>query len=485
MSLPRLLRSLLFALTLQLLPAGHALAAWDGLPDELRRVLEGHKVDPATVGIYVQATDAAAPLLSFNGNARYNPASTIKLLTTWLGLTELGPTWTWPTDVYLGGEVDRGVLQGDLILRGYGDPYLITERLWALQRQLRQRGIRSIAGDLVIDNGYFAPVAQSPDDFDGEGLRAYNVLPDALLVNFQAITLYFEPDPARNTVRVYADPMPANLAIENRLQLRQGRCGGYNNGVALQPGGGEARDRLVVSGTYGQDCELFAMLRSVLTAPTHAYGVFRALWEESGGRLDGTLRVEPGLLDERAKDERPFLRVESPPLADVIRFINKYSNNVMSRHVFLTLGAQVYGPPATPAKARRAAKLILRQRGMVFSEMRLDNGAGLSRDTRIAASSLGKVLLDASYSPWFAEYVASMSLAGLDGTLRRQFRAEPATGQMHLKTGRLNDVFATAGYVHAASGKDFVVVILQNFPGADNGPGEEAQRALLRWVYEQ
>ncbi len=484
MSVRRLLSGWL-ATAVLLAPIAAAAATLDGLPDDLRRVLEGYQVDPATVGVFVQATDATRPLVSFNADRGFNPASTVKLLTTWLGLTELGPTWSWPTDVYLDGEVERGVLQGDLILRGYGDPYLTTDRLWSLQRQLRLRGIRDIDGDLVIDNGYFAPAAGHPDDFDGEGLRAYNVLPDALLVNFQAIELHFLPDPPRDVVRVYANPMPANLAIENRLRLKSGRCGGFRNGVALQLEGGTARDRLIVSGRYGQDCELYTMTRSVLTAPTHAYGVFRTLWEEAGGRLSGNLRVEPGLLDARAQEEDPYLRVQSPPLADVIRFINKYSNNVMSRHVFLTLGAQVFGPPATPEKARRAAKLVLRQRGMVFNGMRLDNGAGLSRTTRIAAGDLGKVLLDASYSPWFAEYVSSMSLAGLDGTLRKRFRAEPATGQMHLKTGRLNDVFATAGYVHAASGRDYAVVILQNFPDADRGPGEEAQSALLRWVYEQ
>jgi D-alanyl-D-alanine carboxypeptidase/D-alanyl-D-alanine-endopeptidase (penicillin-binding protein 4) len=476
-----------------LLFARLAFAVEAPMPEPVQRVLQAHGVDLQQVGIYVRELDSPAPLVSINAAAAFNPASAIKLLTTWLALSELGPHWTWPTEVYLDGDIERGVLRGDLILKGYGDPYFTTERLWSLQRQLRLRGLRSIGGDLIIDNGYFSDEYGEPGNFDGESLRAYNVLPDAMLVNFQAIRLYFQPDPPRNRVNVMVDPMPANLAVENRLQLKQGKCGGFRNGVKLSLEGGSNRDRLIVSGKYGQDCELWSLMRSALTGPTYAYGVFRSLWEESGGVLSGDLRIEPGVIQtekdaddaQNSNAQDAFLRVESPPLSDVIRYINKFSNNVMSRHVFLTLGAEVLGEPATRDKGRKAAAMLLRHQGLEFPELRLDNGSGLSRDTRIAAASLGRILLLAGDSPWLAEYMSSMSLAGMDGTLRKRFTTEPVTGRMHLKTGRLDDVYATAGYVHAESGRDYVVVILQNYKDADRGPGEEAQAALLRWVYEQ
>jgi len=465
--------------------AGAAAGDWSEAPASLRRVFEAHGIKREQAGIYVQALDSEQPLFSASPAAGFNPASTIKLVTTWLALSELGPNRTWPTEVYLDGTLDRGVLRGDLIIKGYGDPYLITERLWALQRQLRLRGLQRIDGDLVIDNSYFAIEDTDPGAFDGEELRVYNVLPDALLVNFQALNLYFAPDRARNNVRVFADPMPANLSIENRLRLKPGRCGGFRNGVTLELQGGAARDRLVVSGDYGADCELWSMSRSILTAPSYAYGVFRSLWEESGGVLNGNYRVDLNALARFPEDSEPFLVVESPPLGDIIRSINKYSNNVMSRHLFLTLGADAFGAPATSAKSRKAADLALRKQGLESTGIYLDNGSGLSRDARISAGDLASILRNAGNSPWFAEYVSSMSLAGLDGTLRKRFKAEPATGRMHLKTGRLDGVYATAGYVHAASGRDYVVVILQNYPDADRGPGEEAQAALLRWIYEQ
>lgn len=455
------------------------------LPPELQRVLTGHRIPPDSISIVVQEVGASEPLLSLYPDAPRNPASAIKLLTTWVALEELGPAYTWPTEVYLGGPLDRGVLEGDLILKGYGDPWLVTERLWALQRELRWRGVRNIRGDLIIDNGHFAAEYGDPTDFDGEGLRVYNVLPDAFLVNFQAITLNFFPDPVRQAVTVIADPLPANLAIENRLRLAPRGCGGFQGGIALNLEDGPERNRLIVSGNFGERCGEFALSRSVLTGPGYAYGVFRALWEESGGTLGGELRVVPGFINPDGPALKPFMRLESPPLATLIGYVNKYSNNVMSRHLFLTLGAETYGAPATLAKSRRAATAVLEGRGLRFPELRLDNGAGLSRQTRIAAGSLATLLQEAARSPWYAEFVASMSVAGMDGTLRRRFRTEAATGRMHLKTGRLDNVSATAGYVHARSGRDYVVVILQNFPDAHRGPGEEAQAALLRWVHEQ
>lgn len=465
------------------------------LPAPVAAVVAAKRIPASGVSVYVQELSADEPLVSYNALEPRNPASTIKLLTTWLALEELGPAYTWPTRAWLDGELERGTLRGNLVIKGYGDPYFITERLWRFQRELRLRGLRSIDGDLVIDNTYFADEYGDPAAFDGRGMRVYNVNPDAFMVNFQSVRFLFLPDRVRQKVIVAADPMPANLVIENQLQLAGGYCGGFQNGVKIEAEPSPLRDRVKVSGRYREGCEEYSLTRAVLTAPTYAYGVFRSLWEEAGGKLAGELRLGTLPADRSAAGELavtrstdpegPFVQVDSPPLVDVISYINKFSNNVMARHLFLTMGAEAFGAPATLDKARRAAKEALAERGLDFPELRLDNGAGLSRGTRIAARSLATVLSLAERRPWFSEFESSLSLPGLDGTMRKRFADEELSGQMHLKTGRLNDVFATAGYVHARSGRDYVVVILQNYPGADKGPGEAAQLELLRWVYEQ
>jgi len=460
------------------------------MPASLQQVLTARRVPADSYGIYVQELGAAEPLLRISASRAFNPASTAKLLTTWLALEVLGPTYTWPTDAYLNGTLERGTLRGDLILKGYGDPYFITERLWQFQNQLRMRGLRTIDGDLVIDNSYFVDEHGDPSDFDGRGSRVYNVLPDAMLVNFQSVEVHVLPDKMRQTVRVVAEPMPSNLVIENRLKDGKGSCW-----ASIETSQAMKYDRLVVAGTYRPNCNEFSAPRAVLTAPAYAYGVFRTLWEDSGGAITGEFRqqsveeasnsADSALADSAAPSPEPFLRVMSPPLADIITYINKYSNNVMARNLFLTLGAKAFGPPATLAKARRATNEALRERGFNFQELYVDNGSGLSRKDRISAQSMAQILLAAAKRPWAPEFISSLSLTGMDGTMRKRFKTESLAGQAHFKTGTLNGVAAAAGYVHARSGRTYVVVIMLNYPGASYGPGQEAQNALIRWVYEK
>ena len=463
-----------------ILPLGGYAADPAIIPDEIRQVMKRHKAPLSGISIFVQEAGSENALLSVAAAKPRNPASTIKLLTTWAALEGLGPAWTWSTEAYVNGLVKGGTLQGDLILKGYGDPYFITERMWGFQRQLRARGIQNIEGNLGIDNSYFSLESGDTSEFDGEGLRAYNVPPDAMLVNFQAVHMTFRPDLENNNVQLLADPIPANLQIENRLKLVKGFCGGYQNGISVTAKNDRVRDHLVISGKFGRSCDEYSMSRSALTAPTYAYGLFRSLWEEAGGSLSGTLT------DIQAPaDIEPFYSAESPPLSDVITYINKFSNNVMARQLFLTLGAEIDSLPGTLQKSREVVGLLLKRHDLEFAELILDNGAGLSRKTRISSAHLGAVLQKAASSPWSAEFISSLSLPGLDGTLRKRFTHEAATGRMHLKTGRLSNVYATAGFVHANSGREYVVVILQNYRGADDGPGEEVQAALLRWVYQQ
>ncbi len=448
------------------------------LPSAVLRVLDAYDMSGDSYSAWIQPVDEVAPLLAVNADISRNPASTIKLLTTFLALEDLGPAYRWDTEVYAGGPIENGRLEGDLFIKGYGDPYLVTERVWLMLRQLRQTGIRSIAGDLVIDNEYFAPQTADPGAFDGQTYRVYNALPNALLMNFTATSFKVIADDAGGGVRVVADPHPTNLAIDNRLRLVDGRCRGYLGGIAFSAAPYPEGSRVSFSGDYASRCRETRLSRAVLKAPAFAYGVIDRLWTEMGGELGGSFR-----LAQVPETLEPIVEFSSPPLSDVIRYVNKWSNNVMTRQIFLTLGAEAEGPPATIAKARRAAELSLANRGLKFDELRLDNGSGLSRETRISARNLARLLLAAYQSPFSAEFVSSLALAGIDGTMRRRFRNEAVTGQMHLKTGRLNGVFALAGYMRSPAGRDYVVVAVQNHPNAHQGPGEEAHTALLRWAF--
>ena len=261
------------------------------LPEAVSKVLARYKLPPASFSAFVQKVGAAQPLLAFNENVPRNPASVMKLLTTFVALEELGPTYQWRTEVFADGQLKDGVLDGDLLLKGYGDPYLLTERLWLLQRELRSNGVQHINGDLVIDNSWFAREELDPGAFDGQEYRAYNVLPDALLINFQSVNFSFRPDPARRTIAILSDPVLAEVEIDNRMPLFSGGCSSRGSHISMDVSREPDRPRVIFTGKLANNCSGYQLLRSLLDGPAYAYATFRGLWEEQGGSIRGQMRL--------------------------------------------------------------------------------------------------------------------------------------------------------------------------------------------------
>ena len=455
---------------------GAAFAQEEFLPAGVRNILDVRQVPDDTLSIYVEDLDSGDAVLEWYPDEPRNPASTMKLLTTLVALDVLGPAYRWKTDVYALGDIVDGRLEGDLLLKGYGDPFLVTERAWQMLRRIRHEGIDEIAGDLLLDDSWFDIGEHDPGAFDKQPLRAYNVAPNALLMNFKVVRYWFEPD--GDTVAVRLDPPLENLRVDNRLSVRNGYCGGYQRGITVTLN--EDMDEVTFSGRFPNRCRRYAMDRTALTHNEFAYGLFRALWEESGGVFEGGWRN----VTANAGAE-PLLSFDSPPLVEVIARVNKHSNNVMARQVLYTLAAEQLGAPGTESGGRKVIETWLEDNGLQTGAINLENGAGLSREARITPKALASLLTFAWKQPYMPEFLASMSLSGLDGTLRRRFRNTELVGKAHLKTGSLDHVTAIAGYLQSRSGRRFAVVALQNHEDIHRGPGEEVQEALLRWLYEQ
>ena len=465
----------LFLICLVLLPLfAHADSL--PLPAGVRSALNVRDVPHDSLSIHVEDVDTGEVVLQWLAGEPRNPASTMKLLTTLVALDTLGPAYRWKTDVYALGEISDGRLDGDLLLRGQGDPFLVTERVWQMLRAIRRLGIDEITGDLLIDDSYFDTGDYDPGAFDRRPLRAYNVAPNALLMNFKVVRYWFEPNGSKVTVRL--DPALDNLRIDNRLRVVKAPCRGYQRGIAITTNADN--DEVIFSGRFPSGCRRYAMDRTVLTHNEFAYGLFKTLWQESGGVFEG------GWKNAIASDEdEPVLSFESLPLADMITSVNKHSNNVMARQLLYTLSAEVLGAPGTESGGREVISSWLSDNKLELGKLAVENGAGLSRESRITAADMAMLLRFAWKQPYMPEYLASMSLTGVDGTLSRRFRNSDLAGKAHLKTGSLDHVTAIAGYLQSRSGRRFAVVALQNFEDIHRGPGEEVQEALLRWLYEQ
>jgi serine-type D-Ala-D-Ala carboxypeptidase/endopeptidase (penicillin-binding protein 4) len=450
------------------------------LPPEVERVLTGHGISADDVSIVVQAIDAPEAVLSHLPDVARSPASVMKIVTTWSALEYLGPAYTWPTEVYFSGDFDGRKLDGDLALKGYGDPYLVVEEVWKLLKSLRRIGLTEITGDLVLDDSYFAIDEPDPGAFDAQPYRTYNVLPNALLMNFKAVQFQFRADPQRGRVNVTTDPVLSNLVIDDNLKLVDGPCVGYQAGIAFNHADVASLARVVLDGEFSRRCNVYGFGRTVLQHDTFALGMFTSLWREVGGEFGGGVRkatIPP--------ETPPVLVWQSKPLGEAIRSINKNSNNVMTRQLLYTLGAEAVGAPGTRDNGIAAIRELLTTRGIAVDSLMLQNGAGLSRDERASMQLFVDLLRTAYRSPYAAEFIASLSLGGLDGTTRGRFDAAPTAGVIHLKTGRLDHVSAVAGYVHAANGRTYVVAVVMNAEDAHRGPGQELEEAVLRFALAQ
>lgn len=471
MLIPKPSRCATFVLTLIALTlSGHVSAqiqqTRQPLPPAVSKALAAARIPESAVAVTVQALDQNAPLLAHNAQTPMNPASVMKLVTTYAALEMLGPAATWQTNVYSETQPDAdGNLQGNLYVQGSGDPKLNLENFWILLRQLRARGVRHIGGDLVLDRSRFNLPPYNPAAFDKRPLRAYNVGPDALLVDFYAMRFILRPE--GNAIRFINESPNANLQVVTQLTPGKGGCDGWRDrlNIRVQPG------RLDISGSYPIRCGEKVLLLSPLPPEPHIEGLFRVLWQEMGGSLKGKART--GRVPANAT---LLAQQSSPPVAEVVRDVNKWSNNVMARQLFLALS----GEEGTPEAAAQRTGAWLRGKGLNFPELVLENGSGLSRREQISAEHLNRLLVAAWQSAVMPEFIASLPIASVDGTMQKRLRGTPAAGRAHIKTGTLDGVKAAAGYVQDEQGRRYVVTFLINH--ANSGAGERAEDALLAWV---
>jgi D-alanyl-D-alanine carboxypeptidase/D-alanyl-D-alanine-endopeptidase (penicillin-binding protein 4) len=457
---------LLFACWLLAFSGGASLA--QGLPPEVEAALTRAKLPRDALSIWVaQADGGAPPRLSHRADVPVNPASIAKLATTFAGLELLGPAFTWSTPVYVEGNVQGGTLRGNLYIKGQGDPKLVAERLWLLLRRVHGLGIRSIAGDIVLDRSAFDAPPTDPGAFDGEPLRPYNAAPDALLLNFKALVMTFTPQGGQ--AQVHVEPAMAGVQWPATVALSTGDCADWRG--ALKADFSDPL-RIRFAGAYPIACA--ERTWSVAYADPRSYSAraVAGVWQQMGGALAGQVRegrVPAGLA--------PAFEIQSPALAEVVRDINKFSNNVMAQQLFLTLSSQRNGVGTFEGSREILRRWWLERVGGGEAPVFV-NGSGLSREERTTAQGLGRLLQIAWASPLMPDLAASLPLAGVDGTLRRA-RGKGA-GLAHLKSGSLRDVAGVAGFVHGAAGKRYVLVAIANHPQAQ--AARPAIEALVEWA---
>ena len=458
--------------------------AFAELPSSVVDALKNAGIAQNNVAIYVQAVDAPTPILTLNAGKSMNPASVMKLVTTYAALDLLTPAYRWKTEVYRDGNIVNGVLNGNLIIKGFGDPSFKAQEFWRLLMSLRQAGIRDINGDLLIDKSVFAKNVGNRKTFDAETWRAYNAEPSAFLVNGRNTSFKFSAIDSSVSVTQEFD-LP-EIQIVNNMKLSSATCENWrdrftytvksNNSCSIEDCAKNAGVTVTFKGTFSPSCNDRYLELSLLNDEQYAFYTFKKLWQQLGGKFNGQLKMQ-----SVPTSAIKVITQDSEPLGYVVRDINKWSNNIMARQLLLTLGVEKRTLPATESSGATVIKEWFASKNINATDLVVENGSGLSRTERISAQHLGQLLVSAYLSPVMSELIASLPILGIDGTVAKRLKTSQSAGRAHLKTGSLDGVSAIAGYVLNAQNKRFVVVMMINHNNAS--ASKLAQDNLIEWVY--
>lgn len=431
------------------------------LNQHLEAILKKELPAKVSVSIQVADLDTGQILMEKNPDTALVPASTMKVVTSATALHVLNPDFSFITEVFVEGL--QGSSAGTLFLKGYGDPYLVSEELFALTRSVREQGLREVRGNIVVDDSYFQPDPPL-DENEKLGSRSYHAPYSALSLNFNSIKVLVSPGqrPGKQATATI-DPESEYASVKAEVKTV---AGGKAANVSIikepRPQGGEL---VTVEGEIGVNATMKGRYVNVSNPSLYTGEVFKEFLLREGVRVGG--RVISGTVPPTAGS---YLEFHSRPLGAIVYWLNKFSNNFMAEQISMAMGASVHGAPGTREKGLAVIRKHLQSCGVDDGDFSLSEASGLSRNNRLSASALVRVLLAASRDfSYSAEFMASLGVAGVDGTLKEKF-AEPAVKRkIRGKTGTLRGVNALTGYGVSTDGKRFVFAVIAN--STDKGAG--------------
>ena len=443
------------------------------LPQAINEEIRKSGIAKKDISIYIkEAGKNGKVVASLNEYKTRTPASVIKVLTTYAAALKLGFDYRWPTQFYKDGTVKNGLLQGDLVIKGFGDPTLNDKDLETIVTNIRAKGIDEIKGDIVIDRSYFKVGDKDSSGFDEYPYSAYNAMPDAMMFNERVVTVCVNP----KENKVHKKNVDESYKVVNQLEHVNKPCKGKYSWPGVSIDKSEVVPIVLLKGKISKRCGNRNICKVVTKPYKSFYYALKDKLEKEGIKVRGTLKL--GKIPQNAT---MLFTHYSETLEEIISETSKESNNLYARHLLLLLGAKVYGAPATLQKGRDAIVQILKSKGALGEgKLRIDNGSGLSRTSKMNAKLLG-YMYDDAYDRYGVRWMETLSIAGVDGTIKRRFRNTVVKKRAWMKTGTLRRVKNIGGYVKNRAGKFYTVVILINSTKAKYR-GAKLQDKIIQWL---
>ncbi len=443
------------------------------LPQAINEQIKKSGIPKKDISIYIKEVgNSGRVVASLNESTTRTPASVIKVLATYASVLKLGFNYRWPTKFYTTGTLSRGVLNGDLLVKGFGDPTLSSKNLDKIVSYIRAEGIQKIRGNIVIDRSYFKVGTKNSSGFDQYPYSPYNAMPDAMMFNERVSTICVTP----NKNSVTKKTIDHSYKILNKLQHVNKPCRGRYSWPGVKIDNTQVMPTVLLQGKISKRCGTRNICKVVTKPYRSFYYALKDKLKQGGVELNGNLRLKK--IPSNAKE---LFTHHSQPLEKIVSKTAKKSNNLYARHLLLFLGAKQYGAPSTLEKGRKAVEYILRSKGALSQgTLKIDNGSGLSRSAKISAKILAD-MYDNAYKRYGQRWMNTLSIAGIDGTIKKRFRGTVVKNRAWMKTGTLKRVKNIGGYVKSKSGKLYTVVILVNTKKG-KWKASKLQNDIMKWL---
>ncbi len=424
------------------------------LPQVINEEIRKSGIEKRDISIYIKEAGRGGKIVaSLNAHKIRRPASMIKVFTTYASVLKLGFDYRWPTKFYTTGTLQNGILQGDLLIKGFGDPTLSDEDLEKIVSTIRAEGIGQVRGDIVIDRSYFKIGNKDSSGFDENPYSAYNAMPDAMMFNERLVTVCVIP----KENKVHKKNVDDSYKVVDKLEHVNKPCKGKYSWPGVTIDKSEVIPTVLLKGKISKRCGKREICKVVTKPYKSFYYALKDRLKKEGIPVRGGLQLR-----KIPKEAKGLFTHYSDPLEEIISETSKESNNLYARHLLLLLGAKVYGAPATVQKGRDAIVQILDAKGALGEgKLRIDNGSGLSRTSKMNAKLLAEMYDDA-YDRYGSRWMETLSIAGVDGTIKKRFRNTVVKKRAWMKTGTLRRVKNIGGYVKNRAGKFYTVVIIIN-----------------------
>lgn len=443
------------------------------LPNTIKNQISQSGIPKKHLSIYIkEAGKNGKVVASLNEDILRTPASIVKSVTTYASLLQLGYNYRFHTKFYISGKVTKGVLDGNLYVKGFGDPAFGDNALKEVVNRIKKYGIKKINGNIVIDRSYFHVGSRNNSGFDKNTYSAYNAMPDAMMFNERVSTIYVTPK-RHKVVQKYGD---LSYDVVNKIKFVNKKCKGRYSWPRVKINTNSSTPVVHLSGSVSNYCSQ-RHISQVITKPykTFYYALKNRL-KSNGVKVSGYLK-----LNKVPSYAKHIFTNYSKKLEDIISKTAKKSNNLYARQLLLYLGAQVYGAPGTLDKGRKAISAILKRDGVSgVNNLQLDNGSGLSRSAKVTAKSLAN-MHDIAFDKHGKRWMKTLSIAGVDGTIKKRFRNTNIKNRAWMKTGTISKVKNIAGYVKNKAGKYYTVVVIVNSKRA-KAYGARLQNKIIQWL---